>query len=152
MMQAYNMTRGSWLATEVGLAHTFLTRFRGLLGKTGLAPSEGLWIKPCDSIHTLGMRFAIDAVFLDRRGRVVKAVEQLRPGRLVFPLATAVSVLELAAGTVARTGTTVGDLISITECQSGTVSELESERVDGWETGAEPPYTHTPTQPSGGQP
>jgi uncharacterized protein len=125
MMRAFNMTKESWLAMELKLADTFLARFRGLLGRASLAPTEGLWIAPCDSIHTLGMRFPIDVVFLNRCGRVVKILERLRSGRLVFPVATAASVLELAAGTIARTGTAVGDLISITEV------ELAGERAAG---------------------
>jgi hypothetical protein len=115
MWQAFNITRESWLATAVVLANTFFTRLLGLLGKTSLANSEGLWIKPCDSIHTLGMRVPLDVIFLDRHGRVVKAIEHLQPSRLVFPVDAATSVLELAVGTIARTGTTVGDMISITE-------------------------------------
>jgi hypothetical protein len=115
MMRAYNVTKNSWLAAELGLAHTFFSRIRGLLGRSGLTPSEGLWIKPCNSIHMVGMRFPIDAVFLNRQSRVVKTVEHLRPGRLVFPVMTADSVIELPAGTIAGTGTAVGDEISIIE-------------------------------------
>lgn len=117
-MQAYNLTRATWLATRLEAAHTLWRRTVGLLGRAGLAAREGLWIKPCDSIHTMGMRFAIDVVFLDRRGRVVKVVEKLRPFRLVFPVATAISVVELPAGAVAQTGTQEGDMISISAQES----------------------------------
>lgn len=150
-MQAYNLTRESWLATELKPATTFLKRFIGLLGRAGLAPTEGLWIKPCDSIHTLGMRFTIDVIFLDRQGRTVKIVEPLRPGRLIFPVAAAVSVLELPAGTIARTGTQVGDMISITEAPGVTAEARPKQGEKGREKGARSflcfSRSHSPTLP-----
>lgn len=115
MMCAYNSTRETWLATDLRVADTLLRRTLGLIGKARLAPTEGLWIKPCNSIHTMGMRFSIDVAFLDRHGQVVKIVERLRPLRLVLPVRAAVSVVELPAGAVAKTGTRVGDRISIME-------------------------------------
>lgn len=101
---------GRPLAGRVERADAFRRRLRGLLGRTGLAPDEGLLLSPCGAIHTFFMRFPIDAVFLDATGRVVGVAESLPPWRWrAVPGARA--VLELAAGTVARTGVRPGDRI-----------------------------------------
>lgn len=83
---------------------------RGLLGRSGLDPSEGVLLRPGSSIHTFFMRFAIDAVFLDRDDRVVKIVSDVRPWRLAGAR-RAKAVLELAAGHAADVGLRVGDRI-----------------------------------------
>ena len=79
-------------------AKTFFQRARGLIGRKSLAADEGLLIPHCNCIHTLFMRFAIDATFLDRHGRIVKVVRNIRPGRLwVWGGWRAAQVLETAA-------------------------------------------------------
>jgi len=86
----------------VEVARTFFERSRGLLGRTGLAPDHGLLIERCNAIHTLFMKFPIDAVFLDRNGKPVRTVKNIRPGRVcVWGGWRAKSTLELAAGTAA---------------------------------------------------
>jgi uncharacterized membrane protein (UPF0127 family) len=84
-------------------------RLRGLLGRSSLDEGSALVLEPCNSIHTFFMRFAIDAVFLDRGGSVVRAVAGLQPFRATRPHPSAVLVVELPAGTLARTGTCEGD-------------------------------------------
>jgi uncharacterized membrane protein (UPF0127 family) len=103
-----NITRGTALGAAIHLADTSKERRTGLLKRNGLERGEGLWIVPCEGIHTFFMRFAIDVVYLDRKRRVRKAVRALAPWRLSFCI-TAHSVLELAAGEVDRTATAVGD-------------------------------------------
>ena len=93
------------------LAETPLARLRGLLGRSHLSSGEGLLLRPAGSIHTAFMRFAIDAVFLDRADRVVKVAEALRPWRAAA-CRGARSVLELPAGEAARRGLRPG--ISLT--------------------------------------
>ncbi len=90
------------------LAETALTRMRGLLGRRQLPSGEGILLKPASSVHMAFMRFAIDAVFLDRELRVVKVAADLRPWRIASAR-RAKSVLELPAGEAARRGLTVGD-------------------------------------------
>jgi uncharacterized membrane protein (UPF0127 family) len=85
------------------IADTPLSRMRGLLGRTELAEDEGLLLRPASSIHTWFMCFPIDAVFLDRDGRVLRVAERVRPWR-VAARRGARSVLELAAGGAARAG------------------------------------------------
>jgi uncharacterized membrane protein (UPF0127 family) len=80
---------------------------KGLLGRSGLAPGEGLLLRPATSIHTFFMRFPIDAVFLDRELVVRKVASDVKPWRLVFAR-RARSVLELADGEAARRGVAAG--------------------------------------------
>lgn len=79
------------------MAESGWDRTRGLLGRPPLEGGQGLLITRCRSVHTVGMGYAIDVVFLDRRGRIVRVVERLRPMRLAMCF-RASSVLELAGG------------------------------------------------------
>jgi uncharacterized protein len=122
--QAFNQTRQAYLATALAVADTHWTRLRGLLG---LAPGDfrngyGLWIVPCHGVHTLGMGFPIDVVYLDREMTVIHVQSGLQPWRFAPVRAQAASVLELPIRTAAETGTTVGDRIEITIEKNGGVS------------------------------
>src|ERR1700704_1472993 len=103
-MRISNLTR------EVILAHRGATRRKGLLGRSGLPAGEGLWIVPCESVHTFGMKFPIDLVYLDRNKKVKKVRSGVPPWRLSACL-SAHSVLELASGTIHRTQTRPGDTL-----------------------------------------
>ena len=103
-----NETRDAILATAAEVADTSAKRRVGLLKKEKLAPGEGLWITPCESVHTFFMKFAIDLVYLDRKKRVRKVRHAMQPWRISGCLA-AHSVLELPAGTAASSGTQPGD-------------------------------------------
>jgi uncharacterized membrane protein (UPF0127 family) len=103
-----NLTRGLTLAAHVRVAQTSAERRRGLLGVEELSDSAGLWIHPCEAIHTFGMKMPLDALFLTRDYKVRKILSNLPPRRIGFCL-PAHSVLELRAGTIARTGTQPGD-------------------------------------------
>jgi uncharacterized protein len=94
------------------LAETMFTRLRGLLGRKGLAEGEGLLLRPASSIHTAFMRFAIDAVFIDRENRIVKVAAELRPWRMAACRGSR-AVLELPAGEAARRGMRPG--VSLTQ-------------------------------------
>ena len=108
-LRLVNRTRGAVLADRVESAHRIRDRLRGLLGRAELGRGEALAIRPCASVHTFFMRFEIDAVFLDRDGRVLRALAGLRPWRATRFHLRAEQVVELPAGTVARTGTREGD-------------------------------------------
>lgn len=82
-------------------ARRFDQRLVGLLGRRALSADEALWIEPCGSVHTFGMRFAIDVVFLDRVGRIVRVVNALPPGRWCRAPGARVAI-EFAAGASAR--------------------------------------------------
>ena len=112
-MKAVNHTSGKVLADDLVLASTLLRRMKGLLGRKALLNGEGLWIKPCNGVHTFGMRFPIDVVFLDRELRVIAVTQSLQPNRLTRLYRNAASVLELPSGTAELTATVTGDIISI---------------------------------------
>ncbi len=111
----YNQTRDTFVATEVTVANTYLRRLVGLLGKTKrwARPGRGLWIIPSHGIHTVGMLFPIDLIFLDQTKQVVHIEEHVRPFSISKISMRANSVLELPTHTVFRTGTCIGDLLEI---------------------------------------
>ena len=86
------------IARDVSEAAGFFGRFRGLMYRRELPPGEALLIAPCDSIHTFGMRFAIDVLFLDSGGKILKAIRSLKPGRVVGRVRGGPAVLEMTAG------------------------------------------------------
>ena len=87
-------------------------RLRGLLGRASLGPDAALLIERCGTVHTVGMRFALDLVFLDRAGRVLRVVRGVRPGRLwVGGGWRAARTLELEAGCLDLTVLRVGDTL-----------------------------------------
>lgn len=101
------------MADNLVLANTALRRLRGLMGRKALAPNEALWLRPCNSIHTFWMRFAIDVVWLDRKLRIVKLVRNLRPFRLTLPASQAASIIELPAYSIAQHNLRVGDELRV---------------------------------------
>ena len=100
------------LADAASVADSSESRRRGLLKHTGLVPGDGLWIVPCESVHSFFMKFTIDVLYLDRQHKVKKVRPEMVPWRASACLA-AHSVLELPAGTIARTGTEAGDQLEI---------------------------------------
>jgi hypothetical protein len=103
-----NATESSLLAARVVLAGTSRDRRAGLLHARQMEKWSGLWIVPCEAIHTFFMKMAIDSVFLDRQLRVTKVSTNLQPFRIAVSL-RAHSVLELPPGTVLRSRTKAGD-------------------------------------------
>ncbi len=99
------------MARRVTLAGSSATRRRGLLGVDKLANGAGLWINPCEAVHTFGMKMDLDAVWLDGGLRVRKISARLKPGRIAVCL-RASSVLELAAGASLEAATEAGDQLS----------------------------------------
>ena len=93
-------------------------RARGLLGRSGLEPGDGMLIDAAPSVHMFFMRFPIDVVFLDRDWRVVRVVHRLRPWR-VAGARRAVAALELPAGAAAEAGIEEGDVLSLEEPAAG---------------------------------
>jgi uncharacterized membrane protein (UPF0127 family) len=100
------------LVSRLEAALDSATRKKGLLGRDGLDPGTGLAIAPCGGIHTFFMRFPIDVVFVARDGRVVKVRHAVKPWRLALAV-TAFCVIELPAGTAARSETRAGDRLEL---------------------------------------
>jgi hypothetical protein len=109
-LQALNRTRGTLLATRLEVAGSGKSRRKGLLGRAGLAPGDGLWIVPCESVHTFFMQFPIDLVYLDRNNRIRKLRSEVGPWRISACL-SAHSVIELPAGTIRATRAERGDMV-----------------------------------------
>jgi protein-S-isoprenylcysteine O-methyltransferase Ste14/uncharacterized membrane protein (UPF0127 family) len=111
--RARDAASGTLLADRLRAAHTPWRRLKGLLGTRGLAPGEGLWLRPCNQVHMIGMRYPVDVAFLDPGHRVLHTVSELPPNTLSPRIVDAVSVLELPAGTLARTGLREGSQVEI---------------------------------------
>ena len=109
----YNATRNSCLGEQIGVADSSLLRMRGLLGKDSLARGCGLFIVPSQAIHTIGMAFPIDVVFVDKKYNVVGMREAVRPFRMTRVYWKALGVVELPAGTIQSTRTQVGDQLKV---------------------------------------
>ena len=103
-----NLTRKVVLGDSVIVAGSSGTRRTGLLKHSSLKPGEGLWIVPCEAVHTFWMKFSIDVIFLNRHKQVVKIRKDMGKWRIAMFL-RAHSVLELPAGTADQSGTMLGD-------------------------------------------
>ncbi len=112
-VSVFNQSRGMCVGDKIEVADTSLTRFVGLLGRRGLAPGHGLLIVPSNGVHTLGMLFPIDVVFLDAASRVVKLRENLRPFRVTTLNWQTEIVLELPVNTIRTALIQVGDQFRI---------------------------------------
>lgn len=109
-----NLERGTVVVGRVEAAFDSEARRRGLLGRDGMPDDEALIIAPCNGVHTFFMRFAIDALFVAKDGRVVKACRGVRPWRIALAW-RAFAVIEGAPGLVERSGTRCGDRVALRE-------------------------------------
>jgi len=107
-LRVSNQTRNRILADRADIADDSKKRRTGLLKHSSLEPGEGLWIAPCEGVHTFGMKFPIDVVFLNRKKKILKIRPNMLKRRISFSL-RAHSVLELPAGTLENTQTAAGD-------------------------------------------
>lgn len=101
------------IGSDIGLADTFATRLCGLLGRNGLEPGSGILIRPSSGVHTIGMRFPIDVVGLDRKLRVLKVWRNLPPWRITNVNFRIHSMLELAPGHIDHCRIEPGDQLVI---------------------------------------
>jgi uncharacterized membrane protein (UPF0127 family) len=95
------------------MADNFLTRAKGLLGTKALPEGHGLLIRPCNSVHMLGMSYPIDVVFLSKAMEIVRVIPELKPWRLSPVVGGAHQVLELPEGTISRHGLVPGDRLVV---------------------------------------
>ena len=108
-----NTTTGRILATRIDRLSSFLHRAVGLLARTTIRPDEGVWITSCRAIHTLGMRVAIDVIFVDRESRVIRVVSNVRPNRLALSCSGAEAVVELGSGALRDMDLLPGDRLEL---------------------------------------
>ena len=95
---------GPVLATDVEVAETIWSRFRGLMLRPALPAGHGLAIRPCNSIHMFFMRFPIDVLFVDADGTVLYVLNAIRPWRVSRLVRRSKAAIELPAGTAAEHG------------------------------------------------
>ena len=127
-MYAVNRTRGTYLGINIKHASSFFTRMLGLYSHRQLRFGDGVWLIPCNSIHTIGMRCSIDVIFLDASGHVVRVLQDVRPGRFIWRVARAHSTLEVPAGVVRSSETQVGDKVKFIESLDHISQERSSDR------------------------
>jgi uncharacterized membrane protein (UPF0127 family) len=111
-MRIINRTRRTLVGSDVQVADTWMGRLRGYLGREEPGQGEGLLLMPCTAIHTFGMAFELDVVFLSEEGRVLRLLQAFPPWRRTKRVPGALYVLELPSRTIALTGTEVGDLLT----------------------------------------
>lgn len=109
-----NLTHGTVLGDTVEIADSSPTRNKGLLGRTELPRGGGLWIVPCQSVHTFFMRFPLDLVYIDRHNRV-KKVRRAVPAWRISACLSANSILELPAGTIDHSRTAPGHQLALSD-------------------------------------
>lgn len=115
MLRVVNLTRQQVVAKSVKAARSMLSRLRGLLFSVPLSEGEGLYLAPCQSIHMIGMSYAIDAIFVDKKGVVVGLVRNIQPLRISDFYWKAFGCLELPCGIIDATGTMIGDRLEFEE-------------------------------------
>jgi uncharacterized membrane protein (UPF0127 family) len=111
LLRVVNTRLDRELGTRIGIANTWLTRLRGMLGRPAPRPGDGLLLTPCSSVHMYGMRYSLDVVFLDAGGAVVALYPSLRPGSRTSWHRDAAHALELPNGTLTRSGIAIGDVL-----------------------------------------
>jgi len=109
----YNRNREAFLGLSVAPADTLTSRLKGLLGRVRLKPDDGIWLSPSRGIHTIGMLFAIDVIYLDAANRVIHLVEQMGPFRISPIRIKCASILELKSRSIYLSNTQIGDELLI---------------------------------------
>jgi uncharacterized membrane protein (UPF0127 family) len=125
-----NLTKNTWLATKIRKADNFITRLVGLLKRSTLGPEEALWLMPSKGIHTIGMKFPIDVVFLDKNNIVLGIASGMVPYRIISGIQLkGYSVLELPNGTIKKSHTEVGDQLEISLVETSGIDDLRDTRL-----------------------
>jgi len=106
------LINGREIAEKVEVADSFFSRLKGLLRRENLDFNEGLLLTPCNQIHTLGMKFVIDAVFISKSGEIVFIKENMQPGNVSEKVSQAYQVLELKSGAVNDNDIEIGNKIA----------------------------------------
>ena len=114
-----------FVASSVEVAGTRNTRRRGLLGRDRLDETSAMLLAPCAGVHTVGMRFAIDVIFVDRQGYAVKVVRDLKPWRIALA-SRAHAVIEMPAGSLRWGQVLIGDRLYLTSASTALSLEKQA--------------------------
>lgn len=115
-IQLYKITKNDkaeLMISQLKEATTFFQRAKGLLGRQSLADNEGLWIRPCNNIHTFFMKFNIDCIFVDKNLVIQRIKSNMSPFRIAGPDWKTVSVIEVKAGTAEKWKLATGDRLYV---------------------------------------
>lgn len=112
-MEIINKNKHTLLAKDIVIANTPFKRMKGLLGKKDFKEGQALILKPCNSIHTFFLRFAIDVIFVDKHNKIIEAISCLKPFRLTRIYWLSALAIELPAGIILSSHTQEGDLLAI---------------------------------------
>ncbi|TGE32436.1 DUF192 domain-containing protein [Desulfosporosinus sp. Sb-LF] len=107
--QFRNLRTGEIVGEWVWKTDSFWTRFRGLLGRPRIALGEGLWLKPCQQVHMIGMHYPLSVWFLDKTGHVCALIDELHPWRISPFIREATSIIEFPVRWGKATNTQLGD-------------------------------------------
>jgi uncharacterized membrane protein (UPF0127 family) len=113
VLHVENQTRSTILVESGRVANNIWTRFKGLIGVRDLPQGDGLAIIPCNGVHCMFMSIPIDVVYVDRDDRITALDPVMKPWAVGRMHRNAQYVIELPAGTIERTGTQVGDQLSV---------------------------------------
>jgi uncharacterized membrane protein (UPF0127 family) len=113
-MPVINISKRTWIVSKVKKADRLLSRVVGWIGRTHIDPEAALWVDPCWGIHTFGMNFSVDLLFLEKDCRVVNQVSNLQINRVSPIVFRAQSVLVLPAHSIEKSQTKNGDVIKVT--------------------------------------
>jgi uncharacterized protein len=132
----FNQTRESFLSLGITRADNRFARLKGLLGRLRLKSDDGIWVVPSLGIHTIGLLFPIDLIYLDSENRVIHLVENLGTFRIAPVRIHSASVLELPTRTIYSSQTQVGDrlLISPAEQMEGRLEQDQTKSVSAAES------------------
>jgi uncharacterized protein len=110
-VKAVNLSNGAEIANEIAKAHSFFTRFKGLMFSKSLPEGHGLHIQPCQSIHTFFMNYPIDVLYLNKEYEIVGLQESFQPSKIGQVYKNGYSVLELPPGSIQKSDTKIGQKI-----------------------------------------
>mgnify|MGYP003683185045 CR=1 FL=1 len=108
-----NQSKQKELISNLLVADTFATRAKGLMGKKTMAASDAVFFPRCNWIHTFFMSMPIDVVYVDKKMKVRKLQQNLKPWRWPAPVFRAHSVIEFAAGAINKDNIEVGDTLYV---------------------------------------
>lgn len=129
----YNTTRETFLSLGVDAADTTLTRLKGLIGRLKLMGDDGLWVVPSRGVHTIGVTFALDLIYLDADSRVIHILESFPPFHVAPLIAQAASVLQLPTHSIYTSHTQVGDWMLV--CMANDMEKRLTSGVNpSWQT------------------
>lgn len=110
-MKIINRSNQKVIADNIKIADSPLKRLTGLLNRTGLEEGEALLVIPCNCIHSFGMRFDFDAIFLDKNNKVVHLTKEMKPCKISPFVFSACSTLELPPGVIDKAGIKINDIL-----------------------------------------